>query len=363
MMPKSCDRDHRRADQVTRVQTREGERLMTRQRMTRYWFCCVAVSVILRVGGTTTDLTSAQPRTGAPSASDEELVRGLPGFHNAYAEVNGIRLHYVEGGQGQPLILLPGWPQTWWQFSRIMPDLAKRNRIIAVDLRGMGGSSKPRGGYDKKTMASDVHALVRKLGYDKVNIAGHDIGSMVAFSFAANYPHATNKLAMLDTAHPYEAFLQIPMLPAPGSYDPASPARHLWWFAFNQVPDLPEKLLEGRYSLLQSWVFDYKAGNKSPITAHDRAVYAAAYNSADAIRAEQGWYQTFGQDIADQKTYARLEMPVLGLGGAGYDRLNDFLGPRTTNLKIVRFEKTGHWIPEERPQETVKALREFFESE
>src|SRR5262245_20419769 len=92
---------------------------VTGQQMAMYWFCCVAMSVILMVEGTTTDLTFAQPRTAAPSdTSDEELVRRLPGFHNAYAEVNGIRLHYVEGGQGQPLILLPGWPQTWWQFSR-----------------------------------------------------------------------------------------------------------------------------------------------------------------------------------------------------------------------------------------------------
>lgn len=175
--------------------------------------------------------------TGVAAADNREA--SLPGFQHNYAQVNGVRLHYVTGGRGEPLVLLPGWPQTWWEYHKIMPALATRFRVIVVDLRGMGGSEKPQGGYDKKTMATDIHELVRKLGYEKVGIAGHDIGSQVAFSFAANFPAATRKVALMDVLHPDEGYYQIPLLPPPGQFS-------LWWFAFNQVQTLPQQLLAGR---------------------------------------------------------------------------------------------------------------------
>lgn len=109
----------------------------------------------------------------------------IAGFQDETVEVNGVRLHYVVGGEGDPIVLCPGWPRTVWQFHKVMPKLAENFRVIAVDLRGMGDSDKPEGGYDKKTMARDVLELTRHLGYESVNIAGEDIGSMVAFSFAA----------------------------------------------------------------------------------------------------------------------------------------------------------------------------------
>src|SRR5246127_5290929 len=149
--------------------------------------------------------------------SDAVLAASLPGdFRNGYAEVNGTRIHYVEGGKGTPVLLLPGWPQTWWEFHKIMPELAKRHRVIAVDLRGMGGSAKPGLGYDKKNMAKDIHELTQALGYKQVNIAGHDIGAMVAYSFAANYPDATLKICLIDVAHPEESLYTLSLLPPPG---------------------------------------------------------------------------------------------------------------------------------------------------
>jgi len=117
--------------------------------------------------------TPAQDVAQNLDTSDEALVKQLPGFSNDYADVNGIRLHFVQGGAGQPLFLLGGWPQTWWEFHKIMPDLAKHFRVIAVDIRGQGTSSRPATGYDKKTMAGDIHALARSLGYQRVYIAGH----------------------------------------------------------------------------------------------------------------------------------------------------------------------------------------------
>lgn len=173
-------------------------------------FMAISMTAMMAAGA----ISTAEAQTPKPVAarSDAVLVKSLPGFQNGYADVNGTRLHYVIGGEGAPLVLLPGWPQTWWQFHKIMPTLAKSYRVIAVDLRGMGGSSKPPAGYDKKNMAKDIRELVQKLGYDKVHMAGHDIGAMVAFSYAANYPEATTKLALLDVPHPDDFFSQLTMV-------------------------------------------------------------------------------------------------------------------------------------------------------
>jgi pimeloyl-ACP methyl ester carboxylesterase len=169
------------------------------------------------------------------------LVRSLKGFQSGDAEVNGVHLHYVAGGTGTPLILLPGWPETWWQYHKIMPSLARHFHVVSVDIRGMGLSSKPVDGYDKKTMAKDIYELVRHLGYDKVDIAGHDIGSMVAFAYAAQFPQATLKLAMMDVPHPDDGWMKIPMLPQVGKFgakiDDLHPA-YPWFSAFQQVKGL-----------------------------------------------------------------------------------------------------------------------------
>src|SRR5262249_32296123 len=150
--------------------------------------------------------------------SDAELARSLGDFHSDYATVDGVRLHYVAGGTGRPLLLLPGWPETWWEFRKVMAPLAESGRrVIAVDLPGMGSADKPPGGYDKKSMAATIHGFVRELGYERVDIAGHDIGSQVAYSFAVNHPEATGKVAMLDILHPDPDHFQIPMIPPPGS--------------------------------------------------------------------------------------------------------------------------------------------------
>lgn len=145
---------------------------------------------------------------------DAVLAAELPGnFTSAFAEVNGTTLHYVAGGQGEPLVLLPGWPVTWWEFRKVMPLLAQRYRVIAVDLRGMNLSAKPPSGYDKKTMARDVLELTRQLGYSTINLAGHDIGAMVAFSYAANFPDAVSKLAIMEVGHPDSSLYDLRLLP------------------------------------------------------------------------------------------------------------------------------------------------------
>ncbi|BDM69607.1 hydrolase [Streptomyces nigrescens] len=302
------------------------------------------------------------------AVSEAELARSLEGgFVSRHADIGGVRLHYVEGGHGDPLLLLGGWPQTWWQFHKIMPALAEHFRVIAVDLRGMGGSDKPAGGYGKKAMAADIRGLVGHLGHDAVHIAGHDIGGMVAYAFAANHPELTGRVALLDIAPPDDRFFRYSLLPVPGRHQVdgdihAGPGRFLWWFAFNQVPDLPERLLAGRARLLIDWMIDYLAADPAALTDHDRDVYARAYSSDEAIRAGNAWYRALPQDIADGKTYAPLSAPVLALGGGEGTRalLEPVLAPRVTDLEIVEVPDSGHYIAEEQPEAVVGHFLRFF---
>ncbi len=287
--------------------------------------------------------------------SDEELIKSLPGFKNNYTEVNGTTLHYVEGGNGEPLILLPGWPETWWAYHKVMPELATKYHVIVIDLRGMGSSGKPLSGYDKKNMAKDVYELVIKLGYKNINIGGHDIGAHVAFSFAANFPENTSKLIVLDTPHPDAGMYQLPMLPM-------LDANYLypWWLAFNQVKEIPEQLLAGRMSIVVAWIFKNLLNDQNNIDEFDKAIYAFAYDSNDGIRASNAWYQAFPQDIEDIKAYAKLSMPVIGIGATGFDMLQNTLPNYTTDLQLVKVEGSGHFMLAEKPTETANCIKEFL---
>jgi pimeloyl-ACP methyl ester carboxylesterase len=302
------------------------------------------------------------PKISHTELSDSALVKTLSGFRNGSADVNGTRLHFVEGGTGDPLVLLPGWPETWWAFHKIMPELAKHYHVISVDLRGMGSSAKPAAGYEKKNMAKDIYELLKKRGYEKANIAGHDIGSQVAWSFAANYPQATNKLVLMDVPHPDQGLYSWPIIPAVGTFNEKidEKAPFPWWFAFHQVKGLPEKLLAGRMHLEQEWFFTYLMKDESALSAKDRAIYANAYNSAEAIRAGNAWYQAFPQDIVDEKTYKKLEMPVLGIAGPGYGWLSSTLAAKASNAHTIKLENSGHFVQEEAPAETLKAMLEFL---
>ncbi|MER7789673.1 alpha/beta hydrolase [Streptomyces sp. NPDC097640] len=288
--------------------------------------------------------------------SDAELAQSLEGgFESRHAEVNGLDLHYVIGGQGRPLFLLGGWPQTWWQFHKIMPELARRHQVIAVDLRGMGSSAKPESGYDKRTMATDILALARFLGHDQVDIAGHDIGATVAYSFAANHPEAARRIALLDVQHPGEHWYQFSVLPRPGQ------KLVPWWFAFNQLRGLPEQLISGRSRFLIDAVHNPLLADPASISDFDRAIYAHAYSTPEAIRAGNGWYQAFGQDIEDERGYAPLTPPILALTSEwGFDAARTFLFRRALDAEVVTIEDSGHYLAEEQPGQVVRHLTTFF---
>jgi pimeloyl-ACP methyl ester carboxylesterase len=295
--------------------------------------------------------------------SDDELIKQFPGFTNHYLTVNGVNIHYVEGGSGMPLICLPGWPQTWYSYHPIAMELAKAYRVIIVDIRGMGSSESPESGYDKKTMATDIVELVKTLELGKVHIMGHDIGGMVAMSFAFNYPEFTQKLIVLDGSHPSEGMLQMPLIPAPGTFtekmDGGMP--YAWWMAFNQVKGLPEKILEGRFQYLLDWLFNYVMIDDRKISPFERAVYASIYNDTERIRASNAWYQTFSQDIEDAKTYQQLAMPVLGIGSyISYNYMKMGLPYVAEDVNVIGILDSGHYLYEEQPQQVINAVLSFL---
>ena len=288
--------------------------------------------------------------------TDAELARSLDGdFESRHAEVNGVDLHYVIGGQGDPLVLLPGWPQTWWAYHKVMPSLAQQFQVIAVDLRGMGSSGKPESGYDKKTMASDILALARFLGHEQVNIAGHDIGSLVAYSFAANHPEAARRVVLLDVIHPEEGWYQFTVLPRPEQPAP------MWWFAFNQLVGLPEQLLAGRARYLIDAMLDSSMIDPAHITDFDREIYAHAYNTPEAIRASNGWYRALSNDIEDEKAYGPLTPPILTLTGVlTHEWIRNVLPHKAPDAELVKIQGAGHHLAEESPEIVVRHLTKFF---
>lgn len=311
--------------------------------------------------GITDSITDKGNPYAGIDVSDAALVARLDGFENGSAEVNGTRLHYVAGGKGTPVVLLPGWPETWWAFHKIMPALAAKHRVIAVDIRGMGSSDKPAGGYDKKTMAADILALIKHLGHDKAHIVGHDIGSHIAYPFAALYPEATLSTTYLDVAGLPDYVADLKLLPEKDTSGPFADNFFIWWFAFHQVHGMPEELIEGRAHIYQQWFWDALLVNKAGMTDFDRAVYANAYNTRDAIRAGDGWYQAFTQDLRDNRTFPdKIDVPSLGIGGIGNALLTDFMAARIEKPQFHPLPGVGHYVAEEAPDEVSRAILEFI---
>jgi len=279
------------------------------------------------------------------------------GFTEHLIEANGIELHYVRGGSGAPLVLLHGWPQTWYEWRLVMPTLAERYDVIVPSLRGVGGSSRPSpaAGYDAQTMAVDIRELLRGLGLDKANIVGHDIGMLVAYAYAATYPEDVLKLVIMEGV-----LLGIEPMTTDFSRFPRA-----WNFGFNMTPKLPEQLTAGRERVFFDFFFDYISAHPEAITEEARKEYTRAYSEPDAMSAGFEWYRAFPQDMSFIVTNSRrkLEMPVLGLGGATC--MGDFMVPMLKQVaEDVRghtFADCGHYPPEEKPQELVEQLFAFLD--
>lgn len=272
-----------------------------------------------------------------------------------FAQVDDVMLHYVTSGRGPAVVLLHGWPQTWYGWRHIIPALAQRYTVIAPDLRGLGDSSRPLAGYDKKTVAHDVWQLVNgKLGHQQFFLVGHDWGGPTAYALAAAHPAAVARLAILDVV-------------VPGDGGDFSQGGQRWHHQFHLTADLPEALTAGRERLYLSWFYRTFGHRPDAISEADVNEYVRTYSQIGAMRAGFAYYRALPQDAADNRaTIARfkLPMPVLAIGGAnGRGRGRE----PEASLKRVALRvqgdvvpDCGHWIPEEQPRYLAERLLEFF---
>jgi haloacetate dehalogenase len=274
------------------------------------------------------------------------------------AAVNGIRMHYVREGEGPPVVLLHGWPQTWFCWRTLMPLLAGRFTLIAPDLRGYGLSDKPAGGFDKRTMAADVRALVHHLGHERVALVGHDRGARVAHRYALDHPGEVERLAVLDVIPTRAMFARIDQ----------QLARGFWHWLFHLQPDLPELLVGGNIEAYLRWFFERWTHNRPPV---EEAVpeYVRAFSAPGALRAGFHDYRaTFPDDLdaddASAAAGAKLTMPLLALWGAtgltGTLPVVDIWREYATDVDGEAIQECGHFLPEEQPAAVADRLLHFL---
>jgi len=287
-------------------------------------------------------------------------------FRHACTRVGDVNIHYVEGGDGPPILLIPGWPQSWYAWRYVMPQLVDAGyRVIAVDPRGMGESDAPTGDYGLGTVAAELHHFAETIGLlemGPIDVVGHDVGTWIAYAWAADWPSDIRRVALLDAL--------IPGVSAPRTDLPVDEAnRRSWHFAFNQLDDLPELLISGREEVFLTWLFRVKSLQPWTITAEDIAVYARQLAAPGALRAVTGYYQSAlsAEGVAANRLRAekRLDIPLLILGaerGVG-NHMVKALQALATNVQGEVVLNAGHYLPEEAANRIADLLVGFFKSQ
>lgn len=273
-----------------------------------------------------------------------------------YADLGEGIVHYLTSGQGDPVVLLHGIPQSSYEWRHVIPLLSDRFHVIAPDLRGLGDSFRPATGYDKKTVAADVWRLVHEhLKIDRFFLVGHDWGGPTAFALACAHQEAVQRLAILDVA-------------IPGDGADFSQNGRRWHHALFRTLDLPEELFQGREHLILNWLFENYGHLPNCIPEADRREYLRTYCKPGAMRAMFGYYRALPQDAADNQAFLRvngkLRMPVLALGGnksfgRGIETLES-LQRVAENVRGGLIPDSGHWVTEEQPEFVASELRQFF---
>jgi len=290
-------------------------------------------------------LSTSIPAVAYAGASDKTIV-------SRDAEVDGVKLHYLMAGDGPRLILLHGYAETSRMWTPILPLLAERFTVIAPDLPGIGDSAIPADGLDMKTAAIRIHALAHLLGVEKARVVGHDIGLMVAYAYATQFPAEVEKLVVMDA-----------FLPGVAGWEAVYNNPGLWHFRFHGPT--PEVLVRGRERTYFDYYWnDFAADKTRSIPEADRKAYSAAYARPGRMRAGWGYFDSFPQAAKDfaQLSQTRLAMPVLSIGGE--KSLGTVLGEQMklvgSDVTVVLLKDTGHWLLEENPKETTDALIKFL---
>ena len=277
-------------------------------------------------------------------------------FTHRRAAALDIELHYVEGGSGAPLLLVPGWPQSWYAWRHVMPALADDHHVIAIDPPGLGDSGRPQS-YDTAAIASHIDAFLDTLKLDRVDFAGHDIGAWIGYAYAARHPDRVRRLALIDAA--------IPGI-APADAFALTPERidKTWHFYFNALPELPAALVAGRERLYLSWLFNARSANKTAIDEAALAEYTRVYSAPGAMDSGFAYYRAIFDSIAQNKETAakKLTMPVLAIGGAQWlgPLMQKMIEPIARDLRVEIIAGSAHFVPEEAPEALAALLQKFF---
>jgi pimeloyl-ACP methyl ester carboxylesterase len=285
-------------------------------------------------------------------ARTQSQARLPTGFASKDADVDGLKLQYTMGGHGPAVVLLHGFAETSRMWMPILPVLGEKFTVIAPDLPGIGDSSIPATGINMKDAATSIHSLVRKLGIEKARVVGHDIGLMVAYAYAAQFPSEVEKLAVMDA-----------FLPGVEGWEPIYNSPSIWHFRFNGPK--PEALVAGREQIYFSFFWDDLAADKNrSLPEADRKAYIDAYSRPGRMRAAWQYFVSWPQTAKDfaELSRTKLAMPVLSIGGE--KSLGKELGQQmklvATSVTVIVLPDTGHWILEERPKETTQALVNFL---
>jgi pimeloyl-ACP methyl ester carboxylesterase len=282
-------------------------------------------------------------------------------FTSRFVEVDGVRLHAVTGGDGPPLLLINGWPQTWYAWREVMPALAREHTVVAVDSRGAGLSDKPDDGYDAGTLAADLVALMAALGHERFDVVGHDIGMWTAYAIAADHRERVGRLAVVDAIIPG-------VTPTPSFFSPAAISQRFWHFGFNQLTDLNEELVRGRERLFFGYQFAKKAATPEAIPEYAVDAYVdAIVADPRGLAASFAYYRALDETMAqnEQRKKTRLTLPVLAVGGARYTGAAAAATMRLVadDVTEVIVDDCGHYVAEEQPARFTEILGDFLGGE
>jgi pimeloyl-ACP methyl ester carboxylesterase len=313
---------------------------------------------IRRAVGVLVAAAALQPSAYATNAPrPPQPVAAASAMQSRTIDANGVELHYLQVGHGDatPVVLLHGYTETSRMWQPLMTRLGGERVVIAPDLPGAGGSAMPAAGYDKKTLAQDIHAMVQALGYRKVKLVGHDIGLMVAYAYAAQYPDEVESIVLMDA-----------FLPGVGDWQKVWLLRDKWHFNF--YGDTPEKLVRGRERVFfEHFWNDFAADPAHSVSEADRRYYSAQYARNGRMRAGFEYFHAFPQDADDFAAFAKtpLPMPMLVLTGerASGTFLIDQAKLVATNVQGVVVPGAGHWLMEEAPDATMAQLVRFIEQD
>jgi pimeloyl-ACP methyl ester carboxylesterase len=272
----------------------------------------------------------------------DSFFTAADGVTHQYPLIDGHRIHCAIAGDGPPVLLIPGWPQTWFTWRHIMKSLAEAGyTAIAVDPPGTGDSGRPDQGYDTGAVASVLHRLMEQLGHAAYQVVGHDIGMWVAYALASDYPEAVRRLVLTEAVIPGLA-------PAPPIFVPPAENIFLWHFMFNQLQDLPEALITGRERAYLSFIFDKWSHRRDRVAAD---VYIDAYSAPGALRSGFAYYRAIPETIRQnqERSKTRLRMPTLAIGTEHATRDAPLITMRdnATDLTGVIIDDCGHFVTEE----------------